>query len=62
MKVVRGKADQNQIDQQNRRYAHEYLEAKAAADQFEQRRKSLREVILGRIRHSGTSRRPRTNS
>lgn len=53
MKVVRGNVDQNQIDQQNRRYAHEYLEAKQTAEQFEQRRKSLREVILGRIRQFG---------
>ena len=45
--------DQNQIDQTNRRYAYEYLETKKAADDFETRRKSLREIILGRIRQYG---------
>lgn len=42
-----------ETDQQNRRYAVEYEEAKAAAEAMETRRKSLREVILGRVRQFG---------
>lgn len=52
-RVIRAKVNQSHIDQQNRRYAVEYTETKQAAEAFDDRRKNLREVILGRIRQFG---------